>query len=94
MRIKKETITKYQEQVKGFIDKGDFKSALDIASRYPLDFVICKTRLMKQYKVCQEDLIKLNVIEKKNPHYTSAPPMKLYLEAEVKSLFQLKEEIG
>jgi len=98
MNIKAATIEKYRNQVDVLIQNGNFKSALDIASRYPLgvgstkSYVICKTRLLNEYNVSEGDLNALNVIEKKNPHYSSAANMKLYLEAEVQSLFKLRKK--
>jgi ribosomal protein S13 len=97
MNIKHSTIEKLRNQVDNLIETGNFKSALDIASRYPLgigsskSYVICKSRLINEYKVSEIDLNKLNVIERKNPHYSSAANMKLYLEAEVECLIERRK---
>ena len=45
---------------------------------------ITKSRAMKEYKLTEEDLDKLNYMSVKNPHYSSAKPMKLYLLDQVK----------
>ena len=69
-----------------------------MATKYPFSgenkggFIICKTRLMNEYKIEENQLINLHVIEKKNPHYSTASPMKLYLEDEVRLKFQLKNK--
>ncbi len=47
---------------------------------------------MNEYKIEENQLINLHVIEKKNPHYSTASPMKLYLEDEVRLKFQLKNK--
>lgn len=99
MNIKISTIEKFRNQVDNLIETGNFKSALDIASRYPLgigsskSYVICKSRLINEYKISEIDLNKLNVVEKKNPHYSKASAMKLYLEEEVRLKFPLKEKV-
>lgn len=53
MNIKHSTIEKLRNEVDNLIETGNFKSALDIASRYPLSigssksYVICKSRLIR-----------------------------------------------
>lgn len=97
MNIKQSTIEKLRNEVDQLIETENFKSALDIASRYPLSigssksYVICKSRLMNEYEVSEIDLNKLNVVERKNPHYSLAANMKLYLEAEVQCLFKRRK---
>lgn len=97
MNIKLETINMYREQVDQLIDKKKFKEALEISSRYPLSlnyhkkYVICKTRLLDEYKINERDLESLNCVVKKNPHYSSQV-MYLYLEDEVQIKFNKRKK--
>lgn len=97
MQIRRDTIEKYILQVEDLIRCQRFKEALDIASRYPLKlddgigYVITKTRLLNQYKIRPDELALLNFVEKKNPHYSSAPKMILFLEQEVETKFELRK---
>ena len=98
MNIKQTTIEKYRVQVIKLITEHEYKKVLELATKYPFSgenkggFIICKTRLMNEYKIEENQLINLHVIEKKNPHYSTASPMKLYLEDEVRLKFQLKNK--
>jgi hypothetical protein len=92
MRIKQTTIDNYRLQVEKLINEKKWSEALDISSRYPLGngYVICKTRLKSKYKISEEDLLTLTKVEKKNPHYSSANSMVLFLEPEVNERFALR----
>jgi hypothetical protein len=96
MNVKQTTIEKYRVQVIKLISEYEYKKALELASKFPFSrgnrggFIICKTRLMEEYNIEENQLINLNVIEKKNPHYSTASPMKLYLEDEVRLKFSIK----
>ena len=98
MNIKQTTIEKNREMVIKLISENEYKKALELATKYPFGgkngggFIICKTRLMSEYNIKENQLIDLNVIEKKNPHYSKASAMKLYLEEEVRLKFSLKEK--
>lgn len=88
MNINLDTIKKHKQNCLELIKKGCFEEALNIASKYPLGLVICKTRLLNQYCIPNEELDDLCMVEKKNPHYGIASPMKLYLEDAVRLRFQ------
>lgn len=90
MNINDDTIKKYKQNCLELIEKGSFEEALNLASKYPLGLVICKTRLLNQYCIPNKQLDGLCMVVKKNPHYSIASPMQLYLEDEVKSKFSLK----
>lgn len=47
---------------------------------------ITKTRAIKEYRLTESDLAKLDVIETDNPHYKSAAPMRLYLHKHIKQV--------
>lgn len=96
MRIKQNTIDKYRSVIDDLIIQGKLKEALELASKYPLHwghesgYVICKTRLLKQYLITNSDIETLNQIQKNNPHYKLSSPMILFLEYEVKLKFNKK----
>jgi hypothetical protein len=90
MNIKVDAIKKYKQNCLELIKKGSFEEALNIASKYPLGLIICKKRLLNEYCMPKDKLEVLCMVEKKNPHYSTASPMKLYLEDEVRLKFQLK----
>lgn len=100
MNIKQKTIDEYRKQVDTLISNKKFSEALALAAKYPLKdghesgYVICKTRLLDQYEVNENDLEKLNQIKKDNPHYKSMAPMILFLEEEAKKIFKLKISMG
>ena len=79
-------------EVDQFIENKDFKAALDIAGRYPLKkgHVICQTTALDEFIVTKENLLKTNHLLKKNPRYEVAGDMKIFLVAELETLFQRK----
>ena len=94
MNIKQSTIEKYQKVVNELIDSKDWEKALELASRFVpgKGYIIGKTRLKSEYKIKEEDLKTLSHKIKKNPRYTSAAEMVLFLEAEVKEKFHTKKK--
>jgi len=76
------------------IDAKDWEKALELASRFVpgKGYIIGKTRLKSEYKIKEEDLKTLSHKIKKNPRYTSAAEMVLFLEAEVKEKFHTKQK--
>ena len=94
MNIKQSTIDKYQKLVDILIDAKDWEKALELASRFVpgKGYIIGKTRLKSEYKIKEEDLKTLSHKIKKNPRYTSAAEMVLFLEAEVKEKFHRKQK--
>lgn len=92
MKRKQSTIEKYQKLVDILIDAKDWGEALELASRFVpgKGYIICKTRLKSEYKIKEEDLKTLTHKIKKNPHYTSAAEMVLFLKAEVDEKFLRK----
>ncbi len=90
MNINNDTIKKYKQNCMELIEKGCFDQALNIASKYPLGLIICKTRLLNEYCIPKDQLEVLCKVEIENPHYGIASPMKLYLEDEVRLRFSLK----
>lgn len=94
MNIKQSTIDKYQKLVDILIDAKDWEKALELASRFVpgKGYIIGKTRLKSEYKIKEEDLKTLSHKIKKNPRYTSAAEMVLFLEAEVKEKFHTKQK--
>jgi hypothetical protein len=94
MNIKQSTIEKYQKVFNELIDTKDWGEALALASRFlrGKGYLICKTRLKCEYKIKEEDLKTLAQIIKKNPRYTSAAEMVLFLEDEVKEKFHRKQK--
>lgn len=71
MNINLDTIKKHKQNCLELIEKGCFEEALNIASKYPLGLVICKTRLLNQYCIPYEELDDLYMVEKKI--HTTAP---------------------
>lgn len=59
-------------------------------SKYSL---ITKSTVKTKYFLSDDDLENIDYDEKKNPHYSSASPMKLYLEKDVKRYFLKKHNI-
>jgi len=47
---------------------------------------ITKTRALQEYRLTKEDLAKLGVFERDNPHYKVAAPMQLYLHRQIRDL--------
>lgn len=54
---------------------------------------ICATRAKGQYNLNDNDLSILEYISVKNPHYRCRPPMRLYIEDEVKQLSREKRNV-
>jgi len=94
MNIKQSTIDKYQKLVDVLIDAKDWEQALELASRFVpgRGYIICKTRLLAEYRVKNDDITSVAHIIKKNPHYSNASDMILFLEAKVKEKFQRKQK--
>lgn len=65
MNINLVTIKKHKQNCLELIEKGCFEEALNIASKYPLGLVICKTRLLNKYCILNEELDDLCMVEKK-----------------------------
>ncbi len=65
MNINLDTIKKHKQNCLELIKKRCFEEALNIASKYPLGLVICKTRLLNQYCIPNEELDDLCMVEKK-----------------------------
>lgn len=98
MRIKQSTIDRHRLEVDNLLSQKKWVESLEIAGKYPLKtghnygYVICKTRLLSEYRIKKEDLDTLSQYVKKNPHYSSAPNMVLFLEDEVKERFKLRNK--
>jgi len=94
MYIKQSTIEKYQKLVDELIVAKNWEEALELASRFlpGKGYVICKTRLFAEYKVSNDDLTNIAHKIKRNPHFSNASDMILFLEAEVKEKFHRKQK--
>jgi hypothetical protein len=67
MNIKQTTIEKNREMVIKLISENEYKKALELVTKYPFGgkngggFIICKTRLMGEYNIKENQLIDLNL---------------------------------
>ena len=91
-QIKKKKAPKVEKMtrknVRKFIDERlDLKmydEALDLIRRFRVkEYTVTRTTAKKDHKLPEKVIDKLHSFEVKNPHYSCAAPMKLYLKAEI-----------
>lgn len=88
MNIKKETVEKRMKMTDEFIGNKKFTEALELAGRSRLKgYLITQTRAIQLYKTSKVKLDAVQCREVKNPHFSKAASMKLYLIAEIESIF-------
>jgi hypothetical protein len=94
MNIKKSTINEYIRQVEVHLVNNNYKAALDIAAKYPLKkgYIICQSRALSEFIVQKENLLEVNHVQKDNPHYKLSSNMRIFLVAELESLFVRKHK--
>ena len=91
MNLRSERKQELSNQVDELLKNKKYEKARDIVNYYKLkDYQICLTTLRQQYYYTYkaEREINLNYAEMENPHYSSAAPMRLYLEAEAKDVLR------
>jgi hypothetical protein len=60
-----------------------YKEALELVRRFrPKDIVVTKKTLKSVYRLKNNEIESMTFIEVKNPYYSCAGPMKLYLKSE------------
>lgn len=80
MNITKHNFQIYNRQVNKHLNRRWYTRALTLIAKYRLPgYCITQTRAKTEFKLTDKQLSKFKFIEAKNPHYSSAPPMKLYL---------------
>ena len=88
MRMKKETLEKRIKATDELISKKNYTEALELAGRSHLTgYLITQTTVIKKYKTSKMKLRDVKFLEVNNPHFSCASSMKLYLIAEIESLF-------
>lgn len=74
--------------IDNLLDKKDYVKALDIVRRYRTKgYTITRTTAIKEHNLNIEQLSKLNSLEVRNPHFSTASPMVLYLKQEINNYF-------
>ncbi len=92
MRMKKETLEKRIKMTDELIKRKDFTKALELAGRSRLSgYLITRTTVIQKYNTSKVKLRNVQFREVKNPHFSSAASMKLYLIAEIESLFSRRD---
>lgn len=67
------------------LESKQYDAALDVIHRYRIkDETVTQTTLKKDYKLSDDEISNLHYLNVKNPYYSSASPMKLFLHKEVK----------
>ncbi len=94
MNIKKSTLNSYKRQVEMYIANNNFNAALDLAAKYPLikGYTICQTKALSEFKVKKDNLLNVYHVQKENPYYSSASGMRLFLVAELETLFERRQK--
>jgi len=88
MNIKKETLEKRKKMTNELITQKKFHEALELAGRSQLrGYLITQTTVIERYKTSKKKLEQVHCREVKNPHFSKAASMKLYLIAEIESIF-------
>ena len=78
-----------REEISRLTSLGQFDEALNLVLRFKVKgFTITHSTIKRDYKLPNNLIENLSFRAVKNPHYSSAAPMKLYLTCQVQIAYQ------